>query len=297
LSEEIMKRPRVDLPDPFDPFGGFSYERRSKTMTTIARKQGSVAGKLFNCFHSCTLEAGAEHLRVARDLVKGYVRDQGSAERGTAKAPWGDPEEIRTKLAGIKAGDLSFIEVSKETAFWPNVFEHSDMCHILQNAIEESLKAEEDWKTYEPLLKAACKIIGDTSYKERLLHECFKDAPASARHGIHQFSAEHVDWRWEYLEKAEEQLTNIWEEFAERFDAAAFTEEAALVRKVKDAIILAWFGPFSEFLRVFTHAVGSEMRWCEGCFCHEHILWQRQPLLSVVGRCLQVRTCYVLSIN
>ena len=31
---------------------------------------------------------------------------------------------------------------------------------------------------------------------------------------------------------------------------------------------IKWFHVFTEFLRVFTHAAGSEMRMLEGCYCH-----------------------------
>jgi len=34
---------------------------------------------------------------------------------------------------------------------------------------------------------------------------------------------------------------------------------------------LEWFPLFTEFVRVFTRSVGSEMRKCEGCYCHEQI--------------------------
>ena len=271
LTEELMKRSCVALPDPFDPFAGFQYERRSKPMTTIARKQGTVAGKLFNMIHSTTIECGTDNLRRARDIVKGYCRDQGAGERGVAKAPVGDSIEIRNKLAGVKAGHLSFAEVSSATAFWPNAFEHSDMCHILQNAIQECLTAEPDWKIYEPLMKAACKILGDKSYKEIVLHECFGGADPASRHRVHRFSAEHVDWRWEYLEDASEQISDVWEDFRSKFRAQYFTDNATLTRKVLEGINLEWFPLFTEFVRVFTRSVGSEMRKCEGCYCHEQI--------------------------
>jgi len=146
------------------------------------------------------------------------------------------------------------------------------MCHYLQNAIKEAVTAEPDWKTYETHLKPCCKMIGDESYKEILLHECYQTAPPLARYNVHKFSAEHVDWRWEYLEEATEQLSDCWEDFEVRFDPKAFTEDAALVAKIQAAIKLVWFGLFTEMMRVFTSIVGHEIRKVEGCYCHEHIL-------------------------
>ena len=98
------------IPKPFNPFGGFEWERRIKPITTVARKQGTVAGKTFNMIHSSTIEAGMPNMRVARDVVKGYVRDQGAGERGTAKAPVGDLAGLRDKLARVSLGELSYAD-------------------------------------------------------------------------------------------------------------------------------------------------------------------------------------------
>ena len=135
-------------------------------------------------------------------------------------------------------------DVCKLTAFWPNCFEHSDLCHILQNAIEDACTAEPDWKAYEEKLKASCKILGDRSYKEIILEECYRGSSSVERMFVHHFSSEHVDWRWEYLEHASEDLTNVWPAFSVRFRPGVFTDAVALSGKVMGAIECPWCGFF-----------------------------------------------------
>ena len=132
------------VPEPFLPFGGFEYERRTKPLSTIARKKGTVAGKLNNAIHVVTLEAGKENLAKVRECCRGYCRDQGGAERGTAKAPVGERAAFDVQLAQVPAGTLSMAEFTQASAFWPNSLEHSDMCHIMQNAIQEAIEPEAD---------------------------------------------------------------------------------------------------------------------------------------------------------
>ena len=276
------------MPEPFDPFGGFAWERRLKPITTVGRKQGTVAGKLFNTIHACTMECGSKHLRKARDAVKGYVRDQGAGERGTAKAPVGNLAEIRDKLSQVSHGDLTYADVTKLVSFWPNSFEHSDMCHIIQNAIEDACTAEPEWKSYETLLKASCKLLGDSSSKDIILHEVFDGAPAAERMHVHRFSAELVDWRWEFLEHASEQITDLWCAFACRFDPKVFKDAVSSAAKVKEAIDCPWLGnlgfsPGQDQTKCQMQVVANRFdlrSWVISCMLHLDVICLRDQLFA-----------------
>ena len=110
--------------------------------------------------------------------------------------------DIKHEINAIKQGEKTFADVTSNVAFWPNVFEFSDLCHVYQNALQESLVAEPDWKEFELGFKSCCKVLGEPSYKEIVLNKCYVGAPAMDRRAVHQFNAEHVDWRWEYVENA-----------------------------------------------------------------------------------------------
>ena len=61
------------------------------------------------------------------------------------------------------------------------------------------------------LLSAFVKILGDASYKGRLLENSFAGAPASIRRLLHAFAGTIVDWRWEHLEELLEQVIDLIE--------------------------------------------------------------------------------------
>ncbi|CAK0836156.1 unnamed protein product, partial [Prorocentrum cordatum] len=194
------------------------------------------------------LEAGVKNMAQFRMCVKGYCRDQGSAERGVASAPIGHVAgQVAEQFARLSAGDTSIEDVHNNIAHWPNCIETSDWCHIVMNALQESIENEPFWAEYEPCLKACCKILGDKSYKQVLLNDAFADASPYARMLLHNFSSDHVDWRWEYLECATDELTGIWEEFKRRFSPRLLPDSPSLVKKVVKATTeMDEFGPFTE---------------------------------------------------
>ena len=92
-AEELMIRPWPPGTVPagsFDPFGGFEYTRRQMVVTTIARGEGNTAAKLHHLKHAVLLEASLEHFPRFQAQTKGYLSDQGGAERGIAPAPVGE---------------------------------------------------------------------------------------------------------------------------------------------------------------------------------------------------------------
>ena len=44
-------------------------------------------------------------------------------------------------------------------------------------------------------------MCGEPSYKALVLKKCFGSAPKEARARLHQFSGQHVDFKWEHLEE------------------------------------------------------------------------------------------------
>ena len=69
VSEEFMFRSRVEVPT--DPLGGFEYERRTKPLTTLPRKEGSTGAKVLRLTHVTCMEAGSENMQRYRHAVMG----------------------------------------------------------------------------------------------------------------------------------------------------------------------------------------------------------------------------------
>ena len=56
------------------------------------------------------------------------------------------------------------------------------------------------------------------------------------------------------------------------FNPEWFANEAKMARLILDAMNSDFFDPFNSLLHVICKAVGRELRWVSGCYCHEEIL-------------------------
>ena len=144
VAEERMTRPASFSIDPenLDPFGGFTWVRRSMVVTTMNKARTSGAMKLQRLAHAAALEAGAENLWAWRNQVKGFLSDQGT-ERGICSAPFGAADEVADVLKALKENRLQEFEppcpqyrvlASLLAAGWPHA------CH-LQRSGEGLLEA------------------------------------------------------------------------------------------------------------------------------------------------------------
>ena len=198
----IRQLPIVIDQDTFTPWGGFDWTRRTLPNTTIARGRGTVATKSDRIRHAAFLEAGKENINAFRYQTKGYISDQARSERGVQKAPFGDKEEISIVLAKLRSGELFFENPrAREMMFLYNALEQTGNLHIMFNAVEHAIKAVREWPKFQEGLRSFCKVCGEPSYKALVLKECFASAPKEARARLHQFSGQHVDFKWEHLEE------------------------------------------------------------------------------------------------
>ena len=109
-------------------------------------------------------------------------------------------------------------------------------------------------------------MVGEVSYKRRLLATSFKHRPKEERHAIHKFAGSHVDWRWELLEDVVVQVLETYGPMCQHFKAQDFPGEGRLVVNLLAALSSTFFKPFSAFLAVFMKAIGREASWFEGSY-------------------------------
>jgi len=64
----------------------------------------------------------------------------------------------------------------------------------------------------------------------------------------------------------------VYHDFKLYFRASAFPDDGALMKKVKMALSLDAFLPFTALLADFTHTVALKVSWIETCFCHEALI-------------------------
>ena len=91
------------------------------------------------------------------------------------------------------------------------------------------------------------------------------------------YSRVDVDWRWETLQKALEQLIPLWEPLKEVYDMSQLMghedgkSEAGLLREVDAALKTPLFLEFSELVRVQGVLLDRFCHALEGCTCHADV--------------------------
>ena len=109
VTEDVLERsPALDflcLPEEqFDAFGGFTWIRRTLSLTTLARGHGSASMKLSRLIHALHQEPGAENIDSYRCEVKGYLSDQGT-ERLLLDFPYEKTATLNSLARGLLSSD------------------------------------------------------------------------------------------------------------------------------------------------------------------------------------------------
>ena len=139
-----------------------------------ARGQSKAENKVSLLAHCLQLEH--KNLFNARDETIGFLVDQCSAERKIKKHAYGSLEEVK-EVAHLVASKLLNLsdERARRVIFLPNCIEQPAIFHVLYNPLEEAFTSLSGWDVYVTQLRAICKSIGDSSYKELQLATTFKD--------------------------------------------------------------------------------------------------------------------------
>lgn len=259
--------------------------------STVGVGEGGVASKATQLANMIMLETSKAQFLEYRTQVTSYTSDQGT-ERKIPPVPMGDATEVDAALRALRDCSLSFEDPDcRDMFFFMHALESPETLHIMFNAVQQACEALPEWQEYERMLKAVCKHMGDGGSKERLLEKSFGGAPLFVRQLVQRCRTSHVDWRWEYLEKALEQLVPVFPFYVKYFMPEHFDAQSSLIKLCTEAVKCEWFLPFSTTVLIFVHAVGKQASWCEGCYCHGDELTaakygsKRRKLLEGGGQC------------
>ena len=162
----------------FNPLACFTYTPRSMVCLTQARGQTQTETKVGLMAQSLVLENS--NLTNARASVRGYLADQGAAEKKGVRHVFGDPDEIAAVTKRLKSKEISLhSEECRNICFLWNALEVPGVFHIIYNPVQASFEGVDEWNSYFPQLKGICKSLGEPSYKEVHLETTFKDLPLS----------------------------------------------------------------------------------------------------------------------
>lgn len=165
IVEEVISRPacgprRIDRQD---PYGGFTWTRRSLPLSCLGHGESGVTQKLLRAVRSASLESGRLLFNRWRGQVWGAVADQG-VERALSSAPLlgnGDGEVLLPMLLeDLQRGTIGIgDEGAKDSYFLPECLEVDGVLHVLFDALEDSIKDLPAWAEFAPQLRALTRTV------------------------------------------------------------------------------------------------------------------------------------------
>ena len=241
-----------------------ALQSRTCHLSVYGRGRGSLVNKsvCVNNIHKMESEDEVMHAELVAQVF-GITSDQGT-EKGQADIDTMEEGSVAHVHQSAGAGHL-----------YPFALWMPEALHILYNALESSIKKLRGHEHWLNRLKSIERFLCDKSMR-RLFRLLFgQDDPEFLK----SYSTVHIDWRWEMLSKALDQLLPILRKLRERFDLDRFLRsedgakvDANVVREAHVAINSTHFPELSEMMRLHGKILEKYAHRLEGCECHRSLL-------------------------
>ena len=161
---------------------------------------------------------------------------------------------------------------------YPYVLFFPGILHILYNALQEAIEADPRSAAFIEELRVVERFLHNKPLRLAFITHCLEPAEQGA---FKYFSTTHIDWRWEFLEKALNKLVPLLHILFMRFDVGAIQRTVGTV--VMDSILSPvatliatnpHFDTACELYRVVGTTIEHYAKKLEGCWCHENI-WKQ----------------------
>ena len=156
--------------------------------------------------------------------------------------------------------------------------------HLVSNALGSAVTKTRILKLhFKHGLQALLGLLNSRGLRHRLQITCL---PREQCHAFDHFNKQLLDWRWESLGDALDQIVPLVPILQQYFDLSKFKSghyetmseiDAALLKTVSLFLNLTWLRAFLEMLRCVAVTVNLFIGWLEGCACHERIWKMNKP--------------------
>ena len=278
VTEELMTRSSVlgvpvDSSGEVDPWAGFTVERRTMVVTTIARGESSAALKTMRVLRIVCLENTAAALPQYRDEVRGFLSDQGT-ERLICKYPLDTAAKVKEAVRGLArdTGAAATHERVRALPFFPKALEIPGSLHVVFNTLEAVVKSVPEFEVLHKQLLTLCRLLTHRSYQEVVENKMLHGCTAADKQALHSFRDSLLEWRWDSLRRVLSQWAPLRLVLLRHWRPEEFGSEPHIAKQVSDILedgmhgwMIMWAGKFAEAATHIAH-------WIEGCFCHEAVL-------------------------
>ena len=263
-----------------------AYSTRMCLLSVIGRGRGTLVAKAFKMSSIHKMESKDEDMEQRlREQVYGLTADQGT-EKGCADIDSLQPRPHDGHFA-----------LSPKSRMYPNALYMPEHLHIIFNALQHAVEALPTYRHWLNRLRSVERFLPDKSIRRLFMATCMEGHPEQQR--LKSYSTVHIDWRWEMLSRALDQLIPIAHLLRERFDLNKLLSkvedgtkvDAEILREAHSALQIQHFLQCCEMVRSVWHVLERAAHRLEGCECHRSI-WISKAGSAAKKRRLQAETGY-----
>ena len=259
-----------------------NHESRVLTLSTMGVGRAGLVKKTLNVANVYLMEtADSAAFNEVRCEFRGCCSDQGT-EKGMAEDTVNAIAELRGRYPA--GSEMSFM--------YPKMMYVSGHLHVLYNALKTSITSVPLAVDFIEHLKVMQAFLNDKQLRRKFQAECLRGKPCYSK--FNSCQVVHVDWEWEFLNKALDSMLPLFLDLVEHFDVSKMLSSDS-GHKLSNQVVTALAVTLSsklildvaELLRSIGYLVDTYAGKLESCFCHEQIRVQKtshkrkQSLLKV----------------
>ena len=185
-------------------FGKMKYASHSWQVTTCGYGASNLAFKFRNLVHGVLLKSGTQaDLDSFRNSVLSWTSDQGTERKlaDCAFAVAASYDNLRNIARMVSADELPLAGPQCAQCYmWPRCLFMPGHLHIIQNALEDTVKHSSMWRSaFSDGMSAVAAILANTGLRRRFIFTCMSNASEIERLSIITLNRQLLDWRWESL--------------------------------------------------------------------------------------------------
>lgn len=261
-------------------------EERYCGLTTLGYGAAGFKHKLVSLGHCMALEAGSHaNFEALRYSIKTWTSDQG-IEASLVDGPNLFSENFaswQAVLTDLREGTLQLTAADTSDKFLlPRALFFPDSLHMVFGCLQEVVEAHPEWKDIGKHYRSLAVFMSSLQLRQRFQAQCLIGTKEVFSALFNSWvPGNKFDWKWQYFERFANNLTKVLPVLIDCFDVNTMLAStgdddkhisAGIVQDVARALQHEGLLQMTELLYCIARELDRVGTWCEGCWCHQHIL-------------------------
>ena len=232
-------------------------------LSSLGLGKAGLVKKSLNCGRLTLMTSSSEdNFHIKRKRYRGVVADQGT-EKGCG--------DIFVKIFPQVSENVD--SNSADAYLYPASLSMPGMLHILYDALEAAVKACPEYTNFVHTLRITVNFLNNKQVRQRFQVTCFLSGDAEAKH-FSSGSTVHIDWKWEFLSLALEQMLPKFKIIRRKFSwqKMAHGDSGMLknntIRDMAHVLKDDMFEGIAELYLMYGRIIEGSARELEICSCH-----------------------------